>query len=159
MESRKPSFGIIYFGFGLILSGLFRSFVLLDYDHFAYMFGFQSSKMLTFSYLIAWIDKFLLLASAIGVLYLKEKFRKLIILTWFLEICAVPWKYPFPGFKNTFLQLVHYGFFNQKIIEAQFVTFDSFVYIIITTAALLDAVYGLALIYFFTRPKIKAQFK
>ena len=159
MDKRRPSFGIIYFGFGLIISGLFRSFVLLDYDHYAYMFGFLSNRMQMFSYLIAWVDKILILASAIGVLFLKENFRRLIILTWFVEICAIPWKYPFLGFKNSFLQMVHYGILNQKLIETKFVTFDSFVYVLITGTGLLDAVYGLALIYFFTRPKIREQFK
>lgn len=154
----KKSIGVTLFSAGLILSSLYKMIILLNFPHYIYLHQELCRQCIIFRYLVSWIEKILILASGIGILYQKDIFRRMAIALWLIIICTISLKHPYAGFLNHIVYLDHAGVINLKFFESHGIPLPVLHQTVVILARLQDVTFGLCLIYFFTRPSVKSQF-
>ena len=160
MSKKNISRVIILFGIGLLLSSLYKIILMMfHYDHYVELFGYLPKEQFLLRYILSWADKILELVSAVGILYRNDLCRKIAIFTWFVIICAVPIKHPYVGFQNHVQYIIDHGIIDFKLIQALGISQEKFTWWAVWGARLQDVVFGVCLIYFFTRREVKEQFK
>ena len=160
MPKNKPSRGVLLFGIGLLLSTLYKIYLLMfHYEHFVYLFGHMPKEQFQIRFFLSWADKIVELVAAIGILCLNDFCRKMAIIIWFLIICTVPIKHPFDGFQKHIRFLDQVGIISIHKIEKLGMSEERLVWWSVWAARLQDSLFGLCLIYFFTRKQVKEQFK
>ncbi len=154
----KRSIGVTLFSAGLILSSLYKMIVLLNFSHYIYLHQDLDRQSIIFRYLVSWIEKILTLASGAGILYQKDIFRKMAIALWLIIICTISLKHPYAGFLNHIVYLDHVGIISLKFLESHGMPLPVLHQTVVILARLQDVIFGLCLIYFFTRHSVKSQF-
>jgi len=154
---KKKLWGINIFGILLIFSSLFQM-TGLGFARYKYLFDYMSAEIVLFRYFISWMLRILGIASAIGILRRKDIFRKIALGIFIFTILTVYWKHPHIGFER------HTQYLDQMAIETGISelrtrSFSSLTSYAVIGARFLDALFAACFIYYFTRPKVKAQFK
>ncbi len=146
----KASRGVKIFAYILIYSSLFQMVATLSagYGHFAYLHQEYAGPMLMVRYIVSWVTKTLGLVAGIGVLNLKEWARRLALFNSVVAIATVHLKHAAHAYA---LHLQH--------MERTFgLDVTNLLWPSLILQRLIDIIFGLALIYFFTRPSVKRQF-
>jgi hypothetical protein len=165
VSKKKPSIGVLLFGAGLLVTAIYKVILMLSTissvktGHYDYLFGYLPEGRFHARYIISWADKILELISAIGILCLNDVGRRIAILTWFLIVCGVSVKHPYVAFQNHVLALNQLGVINLEWLKAHGIPSENFIWWCVIGARLQDGLFGLFLIYFFTRPHVKKQFQ
>jgi hypothetical protein len=148
--------GVTIWGYLLILSSLFQMIVLISggYTHYAYLHQEYSPNTILIRYWVSWIIKFAGLIAGIGILNLNEWCRKFAILSSLFTVLTVHLKHTYAAYS------LHAKYLDQTM-GGQFpgVSFSSLTWPALIIQRSIDIIFGLLLIYFFTRPEVRKQFK
>ena len=158
MKNKRPK-GVIIFGILIITSSLIHMHKLvLDYDwNRENMLTCMPEWLVVVRYCFSWFQRILGLTIAIGILRLKNIFRKLGIALGVFTICTLYWKHPYSAF------LRHTNYLDQQfghlLTAAPGITFSSLTLISLIVYYILEIVFWGIFIYYFTHPKVKEQFR
>ncbi|MDE2214598.1 MAG: hypothetical protein KGJ61_05700 [Candidatus Omnitrophica bacterium] len=147
--------GVTVWGWLLILGSLYQmtALALGGYKHYAYLFGQYPPGIIDLRYGVSWIIKLLGLVAGIGILKLNEWCRKLAVFNSLFVVLLVNLKHPYAAYA------LHAKYLDQTMGGIFPVTFSDFVWPALIIQRSIDVIFGLLLIYFFTRPGVKRQFK
>ncbi|MBU0469005.1 MAG: hypothetical protein KKF78_00935 [Candidatus Omnitrophica bacterium] len=168
------STGVTWFGVLLTVGALFKIFLLFNYDYYRFLFQPLSDKAIFIRYVMSIAHIFLGLICGIGILILRDVFRKIAILLCFVTVLTVYWKHPVYVFRNVAVYIEHqyngktfgeevemskegYPLFKKgsSIYELEY---ESFPLISMSFYCIYDIVFCFAFIYFFNNKKVKEQF-
>ncbi len=154
--AKKPSIGVIIFGVVLILGALFQMFLVYrsGYEYYCRLHQEYDSTMLYVRYLVSWGIKLAGLVLGFGILKLNDWARKLLIAYYVFIIATVHLKHAYPAY------MIHLQDLDKSYghLLAGF-TFVSLAWPSLIIQRGVDVVFGLLVIYFFTRPEVRNQFK
>ncbi len=154
--AKKPSIGVIIFGVVLILGALFQMFLVYrsGYEYYCRLHQEYDSTMLYVRYLVSWGIKLAGLVLGFGILKLNDWARKFLIAYYVFIIATVHLKHAYPAY------MIHLQDLDKSYghLLAGF-TFVSLAWPSLIIQRGVDVVFGLLVIYFFTRPEVRNQFK
>ena len=158
-SGRRPA-GVVIFGTVLIFSSLVHMHKLFfDYDWYIASYGYWPTGLMVLRYCFSWGQRILGLMAGIGILRLKDIGRKIAIVVGWFTILTIYWKHPYAGFKNHTAYLdQHLGFILKEWGYPQ-LSFSQFTLAAVITACLWDILFFGSMIYYLTRPTVKAQFR
>lgn len=159
MVQKRRSRGVTICGVALILLSLNTIIALLDFNYYLYLFQYLPKELIIFRYFISWMDRSIEFILGVGILCLNDMARKLLIATRIFIIVTIHLKHPLQGLGNHIQHLGREGLINIKYLEAQGISFQKLTWMGTMGACAFDILIALFLIYFFTRPKIRAQFQ
>lgn len=159
MEEKHPT-GVNIFGVILILSSLVHMHKLfVDYDWYVASYGYWPTWLMVLRYCFSWFQRILGLIAGMGILRLKDTARKIAICIGWFTILTIYWKHPYDAFEKHAVYLdQHYGYIFQMM------GYPKLSFVPLTLPALiiqyvLDILFCGVMIYYFTRPAVKAHFK
>ncbi len=157
---RKRFPGVIIFAILLILSTLIWSMAHLNYDYYRTTVRFLPETFARIRYFLSIINRFLVLASAAGILFLKDIFRKIGLLLCFITICIMPWKHPFFRLKDIAEKATQDVLSTMPPIDilTRELVFKISLWSSVAVVYIIDIGFAVAFIYYFTRPKVKSLF-
>lgn len=157
---RKRLPGVIVFAILLILSTLIWSIGHLNYDYYRATVRFLPEASARIRYFISIVNRFLVLASAMGILFLKDIFRKIGLLLCFLTVCIMPWKHPFFTLKDITEKVTQQILSTMPPIDTltRELVFKISLWSSVAVVYIIDIGFAVAFIYYFTRPKVKNLF-
>lgn len=155
---KKRSVGVIVFGILLILSSLFN-ITGLNINGHRFLLQPLSNALIVASFIISAIALVAGIISGIGVFFLKDIFRKIALFVGGYTIFTYFVLGPLT-FKNipAFIDMN----VNEMISTAPVLsesTASAIIWSITSIGLVVDFGFALCLVYFFTRPKVKEQFK
>ena len=122
----------------------FRSF-----EYYRFMFQQLPEAQIVLRYVFSITLRLIGLATAMGLLYLKEPFRKLAVGLGALALLTQPWKHPLPVFQN----LSH----AVQLQMPQGQPVNPWLGLVFYVA--IDCIFALVLIVYLTRPQVKKAFR
>ena len=154
-----PSIGIVIFAILIIGSSLIHMHKLIvDRIWYFETYAYLPVWLATVRYCFSWFQRIVGISTALGVLFLKNIFRKIAIAIGIFTICTVYWKHPYQGFlKHTRVLDEKYGHYI-ALIGFPEITFSSLTLYAVIGHCILDIVFWGFFIYYFIRPGVKAQF-
>jgi hypothetical protein len=154
-DGRKRPRGIIIFCVLLMLGSLYKLWGLWNYDYYRMMFQQLTEQEIFLRYCISVLLRLVGLVIAVGVLLLKNVFRKALLLLCSLTLCLLYWKHPFYVFEN----IAHFNgqLFFDKMIAAE-LSRPIYLWISLIFYYILDIVFAVSMLYYFTRQRIKELF-
>lgn len=126
-----------------------------SFDSYASRLRHLPEQLIWVRFIFSIAIRLALLISGIGILFRRNIFRKVVLFISFFTIFTVYWKHPVIYFKKFFISNLSQGALSVELLSR--VNFMSWICVII--CYIVDISVALCLIYFFTRPKIKEQFK
>lgn len=148
--------GVTIFGVLLIISSLYQigALILGGYEHYAYLHKEYNSNIILIRYMVSWVIKISGLVAGIGILRLNDLCRKLAIINSLFVILTVHLKHTYPAYSlhTKYLDQTMGGIFPS-------VSFVSFTWPALIIQRSIDVIFGILLIYFFTRIEVRQQFK
>ncbi|MCX5700455.1 MAG: hypothetical protein NTZ63_02800 [Candidatus Omnitrophica bacterium] len=152
---KKRSKGIIIFSILICSYALWDLNTYSDFRHYAFLFQPLPERIILVRYFFSIFLRIVLVITGIGILFLNEYFRRIILFISFFTVATIYWKHPVICFKNIVMNLVARGAFTSDVT----LTPDTVIWILIVINYIIDISFALCLIYFFTRPQVKEQFK
>ena len=153
----KISPGVIAVAAMLILSSLFTLLTLLGgYNWYLYIFNYMPKWMILVRYGFSLAQRMVCIVVGIGILSLNDFFRKAVIAVSYFTIAILYWKHPYHAFKNHVEYLNQNGAWLRAGISG--LDFSSYALAAWIGQCVLDIMFWGFIIYFFTRPGVKAQF-
>ncbi len=160
--ARKKPIGILVFGILLILGSGLWLYAYSNLNAYKDMFGWLSESAIQARYLFSVINRLLLIVTGIGILCLKDVFRKIGIALYVLTICILPWKHPYALFENlardTASQIINTMSSTPPPEVLRIIHRTSSLYALGATY-FIDIAFAAIFILYFTRPQIKNYFK
>lgn len=159
--SARRSRGVTVFAFLLIASSIMHIHKLVvDAQWYADTYSYWLPWLMVLRYAFSWFQRVLGILAAVGLLALNDLARKLAILIGTFTILTVYWKHPYAAYRahTEYLDAVFGPLFHQLGAPAGFKIASYTLAAVILNCAL-DVAFSGALVYFFTRPAVKAQFK
>ena len=159
----KQPWGLIVFGAGLILTSVQQMAVLLDADRYWYLFQDLPPAAIMGRYVMSWLARALGLAAGIGLLQRRERCRQLTVALACATIATVTWKHPYDGFAR------HLSDLERRFPEATAqlrntlgqlgVSWSTLTWIAVWVARAQELFLALLLLWYVTRPRVKACFR
>jgi len=148
--------GVTFWGYLLIWSSIYQILALLSggYAHYAYLHQEYAPKVILFRYWVSWIIKIAGIIAGIGILKLNDWCRKFAIFNSLFTILTVNLKHTYAAYSlhTKYLDQTMVGVFPKG-------GFSSITWTALIIQRSIDVIFGLLLIYFFTRPEVRKQFK
>jgi len=139
---------------------IFQIFILATagYDHYEFLHQEYSKDIIQIRYLVSWGIKIVGIILGIGILKLNDFSRILALLNSLFIISTVNLKHSFAAYS------LHTKYLDETMLKINGgipldFTFSSLTNISLGFQRLIDVIFGLLLIYYFTRPKVREQFK
>ena len=126
-------------------------------DWYFSLYSYMPDWLSMTRYSFSWLQRILALTAAIGILYHKEIYRKLLLTLCTFTALTVYWKHPYEAFAA-----------NNRLLDAKLgylltpvrgVTFESLTTVSIIFHSILNIALCGAVIYYLTRPSVKKLFK
>jgi len=160
---KKFSIGVTLFGLYFIADSSFQLVIKLFspsyYSWYSSIFQPLPEKVIYLRYIFSIIFRIIELACGLGIFYRKEAFRRLaIFISWF-TIAVVYWKHPFNALVRHEQIVVDniYPVAGSRLSSLAYTEFITWVSLGILYA--IDIGIAALAIYYFTRPRIKEEFK
>ena len=153
----KISPGVIVVAAILILSSLFRLLTLLeDYNWYFYIFNYLPKWMILLRYEFSLAQRMVCIVVGMGILSRNDFFRKAALAFSYFTLATLYWKHSYQAFKNHAEYLTQNAAWLKAGISG--LDFSSFALAAWIGQCVLDIMFWGFIIYFFTRPSVKAQF-
>mgnify|MGYP001769335474 CR=1 FL=1 len=159
--SGRRSRGVTILAVLLILSSIMHIHKLIvDVSWYTDTYSYWPPWLIVLRYGFSWFQRFLGILAAVGLFALNDMARKLAVLIGAFTIVTVYWKHPYAAYRahTEYLDAVFGPLFHQLGAPAGFKIASYTLAAVILNCAL-DVAFSGALVYFFTRPAVKAQFK
>ena len=132
--------------------------LLVERKWYWFNYSYMPEWLIIARYSFSWLQRVVGIIVAIGLFRFKEVFRKLMLLVSWFTILTVYWKHPYTAFKNHTLYLDRLIGPTLKQGALKDLSFSSVTLAAVITACLLDIIFFGVVIYYLTRPKVKAHF-
>ncbi len=156
IDGRKRPLGVKIFSVLLIMGSLYKLWGFWSYGYYRFMFQPLTEEAIFLRYCLSVGLRLAGLIIAVGVLFLKNIFRKTLLLLSFSTLCLLYWKHPFFVFEN--IARYNEQFFLNRIIVTELV-YPAYPWISLIFNYAIDIGFSLAILRYFTRPQIKEHFK
>lgn len=159
MEKKRP-IGVTVFGILIILGALFQIISGLDFARYKFLFQPLPEQLIRVRYFITMLILVLSLVSGVGVLFLENIFRRIILFTAFYSLYTYLLEAPFFCFRNysNFIIQESMGAAS-KIPDISTSTYSATLWAATIFFWVVDFSFAICLIYYFTRPKVEDQFE
>jgi len=158
-NSSRPS-GVTIFSVLIIISSLLHMRYLLEQrEIYMHIYSYLPPWLAMLRYSFSWFQRILGLTAAVGMLRLNDLARRLAIVIGSFTILTVYWKHPYTGFK------IHTAYLDQHIGYIlkgwgfPDLSFSQFTLAAVIVACLWDICFFGFMIYYLTRPSVKAHFR
>ena len=168
------STGVTWLGSLMVVGSLIKIFFFVNYDYYRFLFQPLSDNVILIRYLLSVVGALIGLISGVGVLLLREVFRKLAVVLCVITLVTVFWKHPMFVFRNVAVYIEHeytgepfgqgvdiskegYPFFKEGSSKYK-LKYENFPLISMSFYCVFDIVFCLAFIFYFNQNKIKEQF-
>jgi len=151
---KKRSVGVRVFGILLILSSLYKSLGFMHqnfYNIFKILMQPLPDGIILVRFYFGAILQLIAIIAGIGVIFFKNIFRKLVLFFGSFVLYSYIFEMPVFGFRNL-PKLI-----EQKVVHTGIA--ESTIWAMMIIPWLLDFCFAVVILYFFTRPEIKEQFK
>lgn len=152
--------GVAVFGTILIIVSVLQIIIFIGRkDDYMVFFQPLPERIILLRYALSLLFRITCLAAGIGILFLKETWRKILLFLGFFTIATIYWKHPISVFKKF---IPH----SREILQAKGLDRDvqelalsivPWMQLIFNYAV--EIVFWGCLIYYFTRPQVKEQFR
>lgn len=146
--------GVLFFSILIILVSIFDLIWIIDFRRYHLLFYNLPKTIVFIRYIFSILLRLILIISAIGVLFYKDIFRRIIIFISLFNIFTIYFKHPVSCFDNILRNLVRldtscqYSNFEFNIIKFSAILINY----------LFDIFFSLSLIYYFNRQNVKNFF-
>ncbi len=155
----KRSNGVTVFSILLIVGTFYNLMGMSNVENWNFLFQPLPEIIIQIHYFISVFIMALALISGVGILFLKDYFRKIIIFTTFFTFFSYLIEGPLLIYRNL------PGFIEQQValvaIEAPDISLNgasAVLWFFVILSYVIDFGFAICLVYFFTRPKVKEQF-
>ncbi len=156
---KKISAGVVIFGVLLILTSIWQAQKFLSFDNYSRVFQQLPQFFIVGRYIISITLRVLGFLAGIGLLLRKDIARKLALGIVIFTLFTLYWKHPYFVVYNYYK--ISFYFTQNPDMMTQFVlpeTIKQYALVTLAVFYLFDIIFCSGLIYYFTRPKVKAQF-
>jgi len=150
----KISKGIIIFSILIIIYSL-HGLPTVNFNTYYIKFYPSSEKAILARYIFSIALRVVLIISGIGILFRRDIFRKIILGVSFFTIATVYWKHPVICFKRVLMWKISQGVLPVDVLPK----IDMLSWFSAVICSIMDIGFTLCLIYYFTRLKVKKQFR
>lgn len=160
MAGRKATFGIILFGTLLIITSFLQLVTLSDLEHYKWLFQQLPQRSIMLRYFFSMLARILGLIAGLGIIYRKDFSRKIALFLSIAVICTVYWKHPLVAVERHSQPIIDAVFEvvgEQRLITPHLKKLIAPISMIGLYA--IDISFSVALIYYFTRPRVKELFR
>ena len=154
-DGRKRPRGVVIFCTLLILASIYKLWGFLNYGYYRFMFQQLTEQTIFARYCVSVTLRLAGLVIAVGVLFLKDNFRKLFLLLSLLTLCTLYWKHPFFVFENIAKYTEHL-FLNK--MDVRELTYPIYLWASIIFHYMVEIIFSGSALYYFTRTEIKERF-
>ena len=151
--------GIKILGGLFIISSLIQMHALLNFEWYKEVYRYLPGSLMIMRYSFSWIQRILGISAGIGLLYLNELSRKILLCISVFSILTLYWKHPFIAFQYHTEYLDRELGFLFSHTGLPHISFSSLVLPSLIVQDLSDILFNGVVIYYLTRPKVKAMFK
>ena len=158
--SGRRSKGVTIFAFLFIMSSFIHiNKFIVDLQWYADTYSYMPPWLMLTRYTFSRFQRVLGVLAAVGILALNEAARKLLIAIEVFTILTINWKHPYEGYKahTDFLDGYLGPMLHQLGTPAGF-KISAYALPAAIVNRVLDVIFCLIVIYFFTRPSVKKQF-
>lgn len=143
----------------LIYGVLYKLNGLKDYAYYKFLFQHLPETMIQIQYCLSISLRCVGLVTGIGLICRREFYRRTAIVLASVNLLTLYWKHPYEVF-------YHIAVFTEKgfplpypiIPKGEVLVHPMFPWISLGIFSLIDVIFSVAIIYFLTRPDVKAQF-
>ena len=100
MNNNQRMPGIDRFAIILFVSSFFQLCILIGYERYKYMFQYLPENIILIRYIGSIFLRVLTVISALGIIYYKNVFRRILICVCIFHIVMVYWVHPYAAFVN-----------------------------------------------------------
>ncbi len=158
-EKEDIGLGVAIFGMIFIITSLWHMHVLLsERDWYFTLYRSMPHWLMIARYCFSWLQRILGLIAGIGIIFHIELCRKLIIAISAFAIATISWKHPYTAY------IYHAEYLDQHFMPmlrsmgVELPSFSSVTIHALIVQRTIDVIFFSVLIYYFTRPDIKALF-
>ena len=156
-----PPFGVLFFGVGLITTSLMQIQILVDSKRYWHLFSELPPLLITIRYTVSWIARMVGLVLGIGILLRRRLFRKVMMALAFATILVTPWKHPYQVFVHHINDLTRQSPAFTELLEflqRSGVALSTVTWIVVIVMWMLEIILASLLLWYFSRPHVKAWF-
>lgn len=154
--------GVTLFSILLIIYSLWQLLLVLDFPRYKYIFQFLPETSLLVRFCGSIVLRVLTIILATGILLYKNNFRKALIFLSVYNILTVYWKHPYETFVNwdRYYQISpeKINTLIYRILGNMAIDYQTIKMISVAAACISDVLFYGAIIYYFTRPRVKQRF-
>ena len=154
-DGQKRPRGLCIFCVLLIVGSLDKLWGFLNYEYYRFMFQQFSEQAILLRYIGSIALRLVGLSIATGVILLKDRFRKALLILCLYTLCSLYWKHPFFVFENI-ARYTEQLFLNKMGFGE--LTYPAYPWISLIFHYMIDIVFSGSALYYFTRPKVKEHF-
>lgn len=154
MDGRKIYAWICAISACLIFFSVKDLWNISHFERYRFVFQYLPQDAVLLRYKFSLAFRAAILISAIGILFRKDIFRKLIIGLSFFTIITIYWKHPIGCYRHIFRKMTESGLIQSSPLEA----YNVFPWVMMACSYIVDLSIAAVIIYFFTRPSVKIHF-
>ena len=150
INQRKRPLGVFIFGGILIVTSLQLLYYMPGYDLYRQVNHEWPENIIKIRFIGSYIFRLIGLSCGIGILFLNNSFRKLLLGLSYYSVFTLPLRHTYSGM----------FFFTESIYHLRGSVFplETFTWIAVIICWMIDGVFSLSVIYYFTRPKVMTCF-
>lgn len=126
------------------------------------MFQYLPDRIIIVRYFVSIGLRIVGLIAGIGILFRKNLFRRLALALSFFTILTIYWKHPINCFRIIFDRIGQQILATSAIADQALTVIkllQSVMWVTLVIVYIIDLGFSICLIYYFTRPKVKEQFR
>ena len=154
MGNKKIYAGICAISIGLIFFSAKDLWNFAHFERYRLIFQYLPQDTILLRHKFSIALRAAMLITAVGVLFRKELFRRLMIGIFSFTIITIYWKHPLGCYRHIFKGMAESGLIQSSLLRLS----DTFSWIMMISCYAIDISVAAGLIYFFTRPVVKSQF-
>ena len=154
-DGKKRPQGVSIFCTLLILGSIYKLWGFWNYEYYQFMFQQLTEQMIFIRYVGSVALRLVGIFIALGVLFLKDGFRKALLALCVWALCSLYWKHPFFVFENI-ARYTEQLFLNKMVLWD--LTHPVYPWVSFIFHCMIDIVFSGSAIYYFTRPQVKKHF-
>lgn len=156
-----PSFGVRFFGTALVVTSLVQMAVLCDRQNYWYLFQDLAPTTIAWRYAASWAVRVAGLAIGLGLLQRREVCRQAVLWLACGLILTAHLKHPYDGFVRHLAGLQQRWFWFAlawSLLPLARIDSATMTWAIVWLVRAQEIALGGLLLWYFTRPSVKAQF-
>lgn len=154
MNAKRIYAGICAISICLISFSLKDLWNFSHFERYQFMFNYLPQDVMMLRYKFSIALRLAILVTAIGIMFRKELFRKLMVGIAIFTIMTIYWKHPLDCYRNIFKRMADIGLMQPSLVHLS----DTLSYAMMISCYAIDLAISIGLVYFFTLSGVKNQF-